>query len=128
VNDRRDRGAVTRGAVWDALWDAAVIAACTAVILLWGCGDRRLDDGCLELRDAAELKLERAIGRYAAAAAAPCDIAEGSGTWSCGGGPDVTVTLDFDLIMWDGVRHKTGVLAVWGDLEVFEVEDADGRE
>jgi len=104
--------------------------ALVCALILWlaslmGCGDGGLGDECLARRDATEPKLELAVERYARAANAALEVAEGSGTWACDGGPDVTLTLDFDLVFWDGVRHKTGVLTVWGDLEVFEVEDAE---
>jgi hypothetical protein len=96
-----------------------------SLCLVYNCNDSGFGDECLARRDAAESKLERAVSQYAAAANAALDTVKGSGTWACDGGPDVTVTLDFDLVFWDGVRHKTGILTVWGDLEVFEVEDAE---
>jgi hypothetical protein len=118
---------------YELLFGGSVLLATAlgCALILWlaglmGCGDGGLGDECLTRRDAAEPRLERAIDRYAAAANASLIVLEGSGTWACDGGPDVTLTLDFDLVLWDGVRRKTGTLTVWGDLEVFEVEDAEG--
>ena len=96
-----------------------------ALRLLTGCGDGRLGDECLARRDAAVPRLERAIERYAAQSYVACDIVEGSGTWACDGEPAVTVTADFRMVTRDGARLRTGVLAVYDNFEVFEVEDAE---